>query len=234
MGHQQVLHILPHRHLIHPPVHHIHQLLQAIHQQVPATLPQVPAILHLHLNIHLLLPSTALHLLIILPPPHPILPPRHHILQPHHHTLHLLPSTRPHLQNIPQLHLTTPQPVQAILQLPPAILHRHLSTPHHPQSTRLPPPSTAQHLPSIPPLHRNIPQPPPSTVQLHQPILQPRPTILQRVQVTLLLLQATPQHLHPMTVMKRRKTRKMSRRARRSDLFSGIYLTVIFIPLVSR
>ena len=64
----------------------------------------------------------------------------------------------------------------------------------------------------------------PALAQFPRPTPLPHQTTPQQVQATLQPLPATPQLLHPMTVMKKRKTRRMSRKARRNEILSSFIL----------
>ena len=122
------------------------------------------------------------------------------------------------LPNIPQPLPTIPQQVQATLPLPRAI-------PPAPPSTPRPRLSTVQHPPSIPPVPLSTVPPLHST---HQPRLSTVPllpltllllrAILRHLPVIHPRLQATPQPLHSMTATRRRRTRRVSRRERRSKV----------------
>ena len=103
---------------------------------------------------------------------------------------------------------------------PEAILPALPSTPLPRLSTVQPPPSTPPApLSTVPPLP-STPQPRLSTAPLLPLTLLLLQAILQLLQATPPRPQVTPQHLPSMTAMRRKRTRRVSRRERRSKLIA--------------
>ena len=130
--------------------------------------------------------------------------------------MHIIPC--PHA--VPQQAQATLPLLQAIPPAPPSTLRPRLSTVQHPPCTSPVPLSTA------PPLSSTHP-PRLSTVPLLPLTLLLLPAILRHLPVIPPRLQATPQPLPSMKATRRKRTRRVSRRERRSKLITSSEVMII-------